>query len=1024
MNRYLQITFVPHIEKGWNFYMWLTDEKGNNLPFPGTATGREQVPFWLSDQSPYRFYMSPALFSGDERDYTVSGALMTMSSVFQMMHDDVLSAADDDIVPGRTFQWFGRIAHALECLLKGGHFYPYFYHLEQGNHEHCYFCEWMPDAPLLTKSGLFAEWLGSLPHLSFAISDLQDEKVRQWLYLLIIFWTNALVRDAALSIVPQPEPGQKGFAEDSSAGAHILETGTPFNFSEKPWLTLSDPLTIKRVNQLEMETAGWIHPVSSRSPQAWANALLSFRKAQMEQLFSPEQVKIILDPADPDDPFSPDAVWEYETVIQGWQDAKRMEWSLEKLQSSSPLGRSNWLENRINRLIGQVPDHILGLLKVSPRRLMTSEELSDLFQSRNILESASVILSLPDDLDVKESADQVAIDLDIRPEAENHGSLFSLSSLINYDWRIAVGDIQLSATEFRHLVQENQSFIRHGGKWIHLPMERMVKALTEMGGVMDLFDRRPSVAGALRLDALTRKKKNGMVKVHLEQGLDDYLENILKKPSKIIPVPAGFNGQLRAYQKKGFTWLANLRRQRVGGCLADDMGLGKTVQAIAYLDYCKALPDDPLPDLLVSGPALVICPTSLVANWKHEFHTFSPELDIYIHHGSSRLHGDDLKTRLKCSDVMITSYAIFTKEAEMLKQIYWKSVILDEAQAIKNPHAQKTRAMRKISTAHRLVLTGTPIENRLEELWSIMDFLNPGYLGSLERFRKQFIGPVEKKNSRSKTGELTKIIQPFILRREKTDKRIIRDLPDKFETKKTCFLSKDQASLYQTVVNRLAQNVAASTGIKRKGMILSALTKLKQVCDHPALMLGEQGDKKTSGKMDLFFSLLDPLFGQNEKVLVFTQYIQMGRLLLQETAKRYPDADVFFLHGGLSAEQRESLIRRFQTGGKRKTLFVLSLKAGGVGINLTAAGYVFHYDRWWNPAVEEQATDRAYRIGQDRNIHVFKLICEGTLEERIDLLIERKKKLQRQILGQGDGWLTEMSDQEIFDLIKLREGVV
>ncbi|TGA97223.1 DEAD/DEAH box helicase [Sporolactobacillus shoreae] len=1023
MNRYLQITFVPHIEKGWNFYIWLTDEEGNNLPFPGDVSGKGPIPEWLGDLSPYRYFRSSAQFAGDAGDFPVSGALMPMNSAFKLMRDRVLD--DGDIRAGRTFQWFGRIADALKVLLENGQFYPFFYHLERGKHEHCYFCEWMPDIQTLDKSGLFADWLGSLPHLSFSISDLQDEKVRQWLYLLIIFWTNTLVHDTALSVIPQLEnKPAAGLIEANNPSGSVPEKNIPFHSSGEPWVTTANPLKVQEMNQLEREIGDWTHPVSSHNPQALTSALLAFRKARMEQQFSPEQMKIILDPADPDDPFSKDAVWEYETVVEGWKNARRTEWSLEKLQSRSPLGRNSWLEERINRLTGEVPDHILNFLAGKAGRLITSEELSDLFQYRNELGAVSVSLSLPDNLDVKESDDLVAIDLNIRSEDENQRSLFSLSSLINYDWRIAVGDIQLSVSEFRQLVSENQSFIRHEGEWIHLPMKRMVKAFTEMGGVMEIFDKKPSVAGALRLDALTHKKRNKLIKVHLERGLDDYLNHIINKPSKIIPVPEGFSGQLRPYQKKGFTWLANLRHQRVGGCLADDMGLGKTVQAIAYLDHCKTLPAEPVPERMFQGPALVICPTSLVANWNHEFRTFSPELDIYTHHGASRLHGQLLEERLRSSDVMVTSYAIFTKESEALKQIYWKSVILDEAQAIKNPHAQKTRAIRTISSAHRLVLTGTPIENRLEELWSIMDFLNPGYLGSLERFRKQFIGPVEKKSSRSKTGELTKIIRPFILRREKTDRRIIQDLPDKFETKKTCFLSKDQASLYQTVVNRLTQSVGTSSGIKRKGMILSALTKLKQVCDHPALVLGKEGEQKKSGKMDLFYDLLEPLFDRNEKVLVFTQYVQMGQQLLQETRKRHPDADVFFLHGSLSAEQREKLIQRFQSGVRKKTLFILSLKAGGVGINLTAAGYVFHYDRWWNPAVEEQATDRAYRIGQERNVHVYKLICEGTLEERIDLLIERKKKLQRQILGQGDGWLTEMSDQEIFDLIKLREGVI
>lgn len=1017
MNGYLQMTFVPHIENGWNFYLWLTDKNGEPLPFASHA------PSWLGDRSPYRFFPSQAGFITGSGKAAVSGIIMTMSSAFQIMRDGRLEDRSGEILPGKTFQWFSQISDAVQILLDRGHFYPYFYHLERGNHERCYFCEWMPDAKLIVQSGLFTDWLSRLPRLALSLADLQDEKVRQWLYLIVIFWTNTLIRDASADLVPSGVlfPNAAG-ALKSSSFEKRLATEFPFSHFGKPWIVSDDPDQIKELDLLEKETAGWVRPAATE--QAWNRALLDYRKKQQETYFAPERVLILLEPVDSDQLFSPDSLWDCEPAIRGWQNGRQLERPLRSLeQSIQPLQNSSWFDNQLKSLKGRIPADVLQLL--GARGYLTSAEVSDLFQCKDALASASIDLVFPDGLNIRSASRSVAVDLMIGQDSGHQDSLFSLASLINYDWRIAIGDIRLSAGDFMRLVKENQSFIRHGSEWIHLPMKQMMKAYEEMGETIDLFDKKPSVAGALRLQAARLRKRNRKITVHLDSSLDDYLSRLLKKPVKNIALPEGFRGRLRPYQEKGYAWLVSLRHRHVGGCLADDMGLGKTVQAIAYLDYCRAQPADPLPgDIAFEGPSLIVCPTSLVSNWKHEFRIFAPLLNIYAHHGGSRLHGDALIGRLKQADVMITSYAIFTREAPQLRQVYWKSVILDEAQAIKNPHAQKTQALRPIQTAHRLVLTGTPIENRLEELWSIMDFLNPGYLGSLEHFRRQFIRPVEKKNNGSKAGQLTKIIQPFLLRREKTDKRIIRDLPDKIETKKTCFLSKDQASLYQSFVNRLARNVGTAEGIQRKGLILSTLTKLKQICDHPALVLDQESGGKKSGKLQLFFDLLDPLFSSNEKVLVFTQYVQMGKLLLEKVKNRYPDATVLFLNGSLSAEQRENMIRRFQSGRREKTLFILSLKAGGVGINLTEAGYVIHYDRWWNPAVEEQATDRAYRIGQNRNVHVYKLICEGTLEERIDQLIERKKELQRQILGQSDAWLTEMTDKEIFDLIKLREGVV
>ncbi|RYM06216.1 DEAD/DEAH box helicase [Sporolactobacillus sp. THM7-7] len=1027
MTPYLQLTFVPQMENGWNFFIWLTDEKGEALPFSERGTSDHSLPDWLSDRSPYRFFMTHADFIHDRKTVPVHGAIMTMDSVFHLIRDGVLDGSRGAILPGKTFQWFGRIAEALHILLKGGHFYPFFYHLERGNHERCTFCEWMPDADLLIKNGLFGEWLIRLPRLAFSIADLQEVKVQQWLHLIIIFWTNALVRETSVPIASSELASFSTQNPENSTFMKRILTN-PFNHSEHPWIVAGHPQEMKKMDNLERETAGWVRPVQEKHPKSWTRALLNFRTIQQETYFSPENGRVVLNPEDPDDLFSDQAIWSFETVLRGWQSGRKTDLPLEQLRQRQPLDKNSWFDQKLRRLRGKVPKEVLELLGGQEDGFFSGGEVSRLYRYKDHFSSEAIDLVFPDSLRIREADPSLTVNLDIREkktETGNGHSLFSLDSLIRYDWRIAIGDIRLSAAAFRRLVKENQSFIRHGGEWVHLPIDQMMKVYQEMDEAFDLLERKPSVAGALQLEALRRRKRNRKISVRVEPALDQYLVRLLRQPAKSIPLPAGFRGKLRPYQKKGYTWLVRLRQNHVGGCLADDMGLGKTVQTIAYLSYCQAMPDNPPhPESAQTGPALIVCPTSIVENWNREFRMFSPELDIYVHHGSNRLHDQLFDKRIGRADVMITSYALFTKESARLKQIYWKSVILDEAQAIKNPHAQKTRALRQVRTVHRLVLTGTPIENRLEELWSIMDFLNPGYLGSLEGFRKRFIRPIEKKGDRLKARQLTKIIHPFLLRREKTDKKIIYDLPDKIETSETCYLSKDQASLYQSFVDRLTKNVATADGIRRKGLILSTLTKLKQVCDHPSLVLEKGGGTKKSGKLELFFNLLHPLFEKHRKVIAFTQYVQMGRLLSDEVKKRFPDASVLFLHGGLNARQREQMIQRFQKNDGKKALFILSLKAGGVGINLTAANDVIHYDRWWNPAVEDQATDRAYRIGQNKNVHVYKLICEGTLEERIDRLISRKKELQKQILGQGEAWVTEMSDREILNLIQLREGVV
>ncbi|HVB25122.1 MAG TPA: SNF2-related protein [Ktedonobacteraceae bacterium] len=424
------------------------------------------------------------------------------------------------------------------------------------------------------------------------------------------------------------------------------------------------------------------------------------------------------------------------------------------------------------------------------------------------------------------------------------------------------------------------------------------------------------------------------------------------------------------------------------------------------------------------GPSLIICPMSIVGNWHRELQRFAPSLSVMIHHGAERLTGPAFEEEVCKHDVVITTYALALRDKEHLSHIDWQYLVIDEAQNIKNEAAKQTQAIKSIPAVHKIALTGTPVENRLSELWSIMEFLNPGYLGSGTDFRKHFAIPIERYHNASKAESLKHLIQPFVLRRVKTDKTIIKDLPDKMEMKVYCNLTQEQASLYEAVVKEMMEKIEDSDGMERRGLILATLMKLKQVCNHPTQFIGDGSSLSgRSGKLARLEEMLEEALAEGDKALIFTQFAEMGKLLrtyLKETLGQ----DVLFLHGGTPKKERDAIVQRFQEDRHGPPIFILSLKAGGVGLNLTGANHVFHFDRWWNPAVENQATDRAFRIGQLKNVQVHKFISVGTLEERIDQMIEDKKALAENIVGSGENWLTEMSTSQLKELFALsREAV-
>lgn len=446
------------------------------------------------------------------------------------------------------------------------------------------------------------------------------------------------------------------------------------------------------------------------------------------------------------------------------------------------------------------------------------------------------------------------------------------------------------------------------------------------------------------------------------------------------------------------------------------MGLGKTVQTLTMIQRD------------VEGrehrPTLLVCPTSVINNWKREAARFTPNMSVMIHHGSSRTKSDTFAKDAANHALVVTSYGILRRDVDIMRGVEWSGIVADEAQNIKNPYTKQAQAIRSITADYKFALTGTPVENGVADLWSIMEFLNPGFLGGLEQFQKNFMRPIKYGQGEEAANRLRRATGPFILRRLKTDKSVISDLPDKIEIKEYCALTKEQTTLYASVLQDVENAILESEGIGRKGAILGALTKLKQVCNHPAHFLRDNSAiPKRSGKLDRLIQMLEEVIETGDKALIFTQFVEMGNIIKQHVQETF-GREVLFLHGGTPRRQRDVMVERF---GNDDTIqiFVVSLKAGGTGLNLTAANHVFHFDRWWNPAVEDQATDRAFRIGQTKNVQVRKMMCVGTLEEKIDQMIEQKKQIAGSVVGTGEGWIANMSNEELREVLALsREAMV
>jgi SNF2 family DNA or RNA helicase len=682
--------------------------------------------------------------------------------------------------------------------------------------------------------------------------------------------------------------------------------------------------------------------------------------------------------------------------------------------------------------------------------LVTAEDFIDIAPFE--LEKAGVELIGPERL----IQNRVRVTGEATPTpADDRKKQFGREALV--EWKLVVGDEEISEAELERAAEAGATLLHTGDRWVRIDADELRRKrdkmrelektrsrvtplqLLQLANDNEATDERPTIIVhtegdmvngiELGVDADSDGPNSGAnAPISDTDWVRSLLQGLPDERLEEVHESADFVGELRHYQRRGLAWMQFLSRLGLGGCLADDMGLGKTATTLAHL-------------VERPGPHLVVCPLSVVRNWRSESERFTPKLDVTVHHGlqrnrqlallakaveaasvDERTDPDEMFYIDPDLQIVITTYGLLPRDVEHLGAINWSTVVLDEAQMVKNPNTKAARAVRELRADQKIALTGTPVENRLSELWAILDAVNPGVLGGLERFRKDFASPIERNGdgAADAAGRLRRITGPFILRRTKADKRLLPDLPDKIEQIAYAKLTKEQAALYQQVVDQLLVDAEQSKGMRRRGLVLAALMRLKQICNHPAHAL-KDGSRLAgrSGKLTRFDELVTDLLDQGERALVFTQFREMGELLVRHINEQF-GFDAPFLHGGVSRTKRDRMVDDFQDGSG-PPLLLISLKAGGTGLNLTAASQVIHYDRWWNPAVEDQATDRAWRIGQTQTVNVHKLVCEGTVEEKVSQVIDDKRKLAEQAIGTGEGeaWMSEMTTDELRDLITL-----
>ena len=672
--------------------------------------------------------------------------------------------------------------------------------------------------------------------------------------------------------------------------------------------------------------------------------------------------------------------------------------------NSSDISRI--VEKQLNYALRYMPE--LEELFEDEEKLALDLNLNEVYkiitQTAYYLQKAQIDVVLPDEL-VNVVVPRASINAKVKASRSadladifnsNTSGKISLDDILDFSYEIAIGNDKISLEEFNKMVENSTGLIKYKNKYVLVDKEESKKIFEQVA--------KANLKSMSRME-LIHAAMSGQIDEY-DFDYDDAFARVIKDFTKPVEVtvPKTLNGELRPYQQIGLKWLWTNVSKGFGACMADDMGLGKTIQVISLILKLKE-------EKSLTKPVLVICPTTLMGNWMKELQMFAPTLDAVVYHGAERAL--DVK-----HDVILTTYAIMRIDVEELKKQSWGMIIVDEAQNIKNPDTAQTLAIKMLKSDIKIAMTGTPVENRLTELWSIFDFINKGYLGSLKDFQKSYAIPIERFKETSRAAKLKMSVSPFVLRRLKTDKHVITDLPEKMVLNEYCYLTKPQAVLYEKTLNEMMDKISGFTGINRRGNIFKLITALKQICNHPYQFLksGEMG-KELSGKMEKCVSTVQTILENNEKTLIFTQYKEMGDILTKVLAQECNTEPLFF-HGSLTVPQREELIDKFQNDDDTK-LMILSLKAGGTGLNLTSATNVIHYDLWWNPAVEEQATDRTYRIGQDKNVLVHRMITLGTFEEKIDEMLKSKKELADLAVYEGEKIITELSDEEIYNIFTL-----
>lgn len=596
---------------------------------------------------------------------------------------------------------------------------------------------------------------------------------------------------------------------------------------------------------------------------------------------------------------------------------------------------------------------------------------------------------------------KASLKMDSRGADATGKGYLNLNELLQFEWQIAIGDKTIPISEFRQLVRNVSGVVNIKGQYVLIDQKEIQMLLNNLDEGKEL-----SHVDMLQ-SALSEEYQEA--KITLSPAARKIIKELLQ--SEQLALPMNLKATLRPYQERGYQWLYNNSKVGFGSIIADDMGLGKTLQVISLLLRLKQ------EGRFIKRKALIVVPTTLITNWQKEIERFAPELPVHIYHGSGRAFSTD-----GC-DLVITSYGLLRSDAALFQKVKWEVLVIDEAQNIKNPGTAQTKAVKKLHARVKIAMSGTPVENRLSEYWSLFDFANNGYLGSAKYFNKVFAAPIENENNAEQLERFKKITSPFILRRLKTDKSIINDLPEKME--RDCFvqLTKEQTALYQEVVNTMldALNNTEQHSIERKGLVFKMMTALKQICNHPSQFLKKEDDRVAlSGKTEMLLELLSSIYENDEKVLIFTQYKEMGEILARIVEAAF-DTKPLFLHGGVARQKRDEMVEAFQNK-KHVKIFILSIKAGGTGLNLTAANHVIHYDLWWNPAVEAQATDRAFRIGQQKNVLVHRFISKGTFEEKINQMLQDKKHLADLTVASGEKWMGDLSTRELQDLVHM-EGV-